>query len=137
MHQRARRLKAHNALTHGAPEHAPLASRHAYRDHLLRSQRDSERQGVEAQTYDYIIVGAGSAGCVIAHRLVQAGHTVLALEAGPTDRIKFVEIPATFVRVIGTERSWVYETVPQPHANGRKMFVPQGRMPGGGSSLRQ
>ena len=90
---------------------------------------------MDAQTYDYIIIGAGSAGCVIAHRLVQAGHTVLALEAGPTDRIKFVEMPATFVRVIGTERSWVYETVPQAHANGRKMFVPQGRMPGGGSSL--
>ena len=57
------------------------------------------------------------------------------LEAGPTDDIKFVRMPATFVRVIGTERSWVYETEPQPHANGRKMFVPQGRMTGGGSSL--
>jgi choline dehydrogenase len=57
------------------------------------------------------------------------------LEAGPTDASKFVKIPATFVRVIGTERSWVYETVAQPHANNRKMYVPQGRMNGGGSSL--
>jgi choline dehydrogenase len=90
---------------------------------------------MDTQSFDYIVVGAGSAGCVIAHRLVKAGHTVLALEAGPTDRTKFVTIPATFVRVIGTERSWIYETLPQPNANGRKMFVPQGRMPGGGSSI--
>lgn len=86
-------------------------------------------------THDYIVVGAGSAGCVIAHRLVKAGHSVLALEAGPTDAIKFVRMPAAFVRVIGTERSWMYQSEPQPHANGRRMFVPQGRMTGGGSSL--
>jgi choline dehydrogenase len=90
---------------------------------------------VDTETYDYVVVGAGSAGCVVAHRLVESGHSVLLLEAGPTDAIKFVKMPATFVRVIGTERSWVYETEPQPHANGRRMFVPQGRMNGGGSSL--
>lgn len=90
---------------------------------------------MDTQSFDYIVAGAGSAGCVVAHRLVKAGHSVLLLEAGPTDDIKFVKMPATFVRVIGTERSWVYETTPQPHAKGRKMFVPQGRMTGGGSSL--
>jgi choline dehydrogenase len=90
---------------------------------------------LDTQVVDYIVVGAGSAGCVIAHRLVKAGHSVLMLEAGPTDASKFVKMPATFVRVIGTERSWIYETVAQPHANGRKMYVPQGRMNGGGSSL--
>jgi len=90
---------------------------------------------LETQVVNYIVVGAGSAGCVIAHRLVKAGHSVLLLEAGPTDASKFVKMPATFVRVIGTERSWVYETIPQAHANGRKMYVPQGRMNGGGSSL--
>jgi len=83
---------------------------------------------LDKQIVDYIVVGAGSAGCVIAHRLVKAGCSVLLLEAGPTDAVKFVKMPATFVRVIGTERSWVYETTPQPHANGRKMYVPQGRM---------
>ena len=86
-------------------------------------------------TFDYIVVGAGSAGCVVAQRLVQAGHTVLVLEAGPTDNIRFVKMPGAFVRVIGTERSWMYETVPQAAANNRKMFVPQGRMTGGSSSL--
>jgi choline dehydrogenase-like flavoprotein len=90
---------------------------------------------VDSETHDYIVVGAGSAGCVIAHRLVNAGHAVLLVEAGPSDGIKFVKMPATFVRVIGSERSWVYETEPQAHANGRKMYVPQGRMTGGGSSL--
>jgi choline dehydrogenase len=90
---------------------------------------------LDKQVVDYIVVGAGSAGCVIAHRLIKAGHSVLLLEAGPTDAVKFVKMPATFVRVIGTERSWIYETTPQSHANGRKMYVPQGRMSGGGSSL--
>ena len=90
---------------------------------------------METQVVDYVVVGAGSAGCVLAHRLVKAGHSVLVLEAGPTDAAKFVKIPATFARVIGTDRSWVYETVAQPHANNRKMYVPQGRMNGGGSSL--
>ena len=90
---------------------------------------------MDVETHDHIVVGAGSAGCVLAHRLVKAGQSVLLLEAGPTDAIRFVRMPAAFVRVIGTERSWVYETEPQPHANGRRMFVPQGRMTGGGSSL--
>ena len=76
---------------------------------------------METQVFDYIVVGAGSAGCVIAHRLIKAGHSVLVLEAGPTDASKFVKMPATFVRVIGTERSWVYETVAQPPTAARCM----------------
>lgn len=86
-------------------------------------------------TYDHIVVGGGSAGCVVTHRLVQAGHSVLLLEAGPSDNSQFIRMPATFVRVIGTERTWVYETEPQQHAEGRKMFVPQGRTLGGSSSV--
>lgn len=87
------------------------------------------------QGYDYVVVGGGSAGCVITHRLVRAGHSVLMLESGPDDQSMFVQMPATFVRVIGTERSWIYQTEPQAAAAGRKMAVPQGRMLGGGSSL--
>lgn len=56
--------------------------------------------------FDYIVIGGGSAGCVVTHRLVSAGHRVLLLEAGPPDNSFFVHTPATFVRVIGTKRTW-------------------------------
>lgn len=85
--------------------------------------------------FDYIVIGGGSAGCVIVNRLVGAGHRVLLLEAGPPDNSIFIHTPATFVRVIGTQRTWIYETEPQPHAAGRRMHVPQGRTLGGGSSV--
>jgi choline dehydrogenase-like flavoprotein len=87
------------------------------------------------ETYDYIVVGGGSAGCTVTHRLVKAGKSVLLLEAGPKDDSRFVEMPATFVKVIGTERTWIYESVPQAAAAGRTMYVPQGRTLGGGSSV--
>ena len=84
---------------------------------------------------DYIVVGGGSAGCTITHRLVKAGKRVLLLEDGPADNSMYVRMPATFIRVIGSERSVIYESGPQPEAGGRKTFVPQGRTLGGGSSL--
>jgi choline dehydrogenase len=87
------------------------------------------------QIYDYIVVGAGSSGCVLANRLVTAGKSVLLLEAGPRDNTPFIHIPATFVRVLGTKRTWMYQTEPEPGANGRILTVPQGRTLGGGSSV--
>ncbi len=87
------------------------------------------------KTFDYIVVGGGSAGCVVTNRLVTAGKTVLLLEAGPRDNTPFIHIPATFVRVIGSKRTWMYETEPEPGANGRVLVVPQGRTLGGGSSV--
>ncbi|MFJ6323264.1 MULTISPECIES: GMC family oxidoreductase [unclassified Rhizobium] len=87
------------------------------------------------KVFDYIIVGGGSAGCVVANRLVSAGKRVLLLEAGPRDNTPFIHIPATFVRVLGTKRTWMYETEPEPGANGRVLVVPQGRTLGGGSSV--
>lgn len=89
----------------------------------------------EARQFDAIVVGGGSGGCVVTHRLVKAGWKVLLLEAGPSDDHLFVKMPATFVRVIGTERTWVYESAPQPQAGNRRMFVPQGKTLGGGSSV--
>jgi choline dehydrogenase len=86
-------------------------------------------------TVDYIVVGGGSAGCVIVNRLVNAGRRVLLLEEGRADNHPFIHIPATFVRIIGSERSFMYRTEPEPGANNRVMAVPQGRTLGGGSSL--
>ncbi len=79
------------------------------------------------EVFDYIVIGGGSAGCVMTNRLVSAGHRVLLLEAGPPDNTPYIHTPATFVRVIGTKRTWVYETEPQAAAAGRTMYVPQGR----------
>lgn len=84
---------------------------------------------------DYVVVGGGSAGCVIVNRLVSAGKSVVLLEEGRADNHPFIHIPATFVRIIGSERSFMYRTEPEPGADGRVLTVPQGRMLGGGSSL--
>ena len=84
---------------------------------------------------DYIVVGGGSAGCVIVNRLVSAGRSVVLLEEGRRDNHPFIHIPATFVRILGTQRSFMYTTEPEPGANNRVLTVPQGRTLGGGSSL--
>jgi choline dehydrogenase len=83
-----------------------------------------------SDTYDFIVVGGGSAGCVVTQRLVAAGKSVLLLEAGPADNIPSVHVPGAFLRVMGT-----YETEPESGALGRRMFIPQGRTLGGGSSV--
>src|SRR5690606_34662596 len=87
------------------------------------------------QEYDYIVVGGGSAGCVVATRLIEhnAG-TVLLLEAGGPDSSLFHTIPATVVKVF-QQKSWPYMTIPQPHCNGREMIIAQGKVLGGGSSV--
>lgn len=84
---------------------------------------------------DYVVVGGGSSGCVMAHRLTMAGKKVLLLEDGPPDNSLFIQIPATFVRVIGTQRTVTYASDPQQGVNGRISYVPQGRTLGGGSSV--
>lgn len=84
---------------------------------------------------DYIVVGGGSAGCVITHRLIKAGKRVVLLEDGPADDTMYIKMPATFIRVIESERSVIYQSEPQPEAGNRRTYVPQGRTLGGGSSL--
>ena len=86
--------------------------------------------------YDYVIVGAGSAGCVLAARLTEdPACRVLLLEAGPPDRKLEIRIPAAFNKLFKTRYDWAYETVPQEHLDGRPRFWPRGKTLGGSSSL--
>jgi choline dehydrogenase-like flavoprotein len=86
-------------------------------------------------SYDFIVVGGGSAGCTVTNRLVSAGKSVLMIEAGPDDDNPFVRMPGGFVKLFGTERVQFYLAEPQAAAAGRVVAVPQGRTLGGGSSV--
>lgn len=83
---------------------------------------------------DYVIIGAGSAGCVLADRL-SARHSVVVLEAGGSDRAMEVAIPAAFSKLFKTDRDWDFSTEPEPKAHGRSLYLPRGKMIGGSSSM--
>lgn len=85
--------------------------------------------------FDFIVVGAGSAGCVLSRRLVDAGARVLLLEAGGHDRHLLVTAPAGFPRLFRTRFDWAFETEPQQHLDGRRLFWPRGRVLGGSSAI--
>ena len=86
--------------------------------------------------HDYVIVGAGSAGCVLANRLSEdPGVRVLLLEAGGRDRSLKVKIPAAFPEQFHTKLDWDFATEPEPHVDGRSLYIPRGRMLGGSSSM--
>ena len=86
--------------------------------------------------HDYVIVGAGSAGCVLANRLSEdPAARVLLLEAGGRDRSLNIKIPAAFPKQFHTKLDWDYETVPEPHVDGRSLYIPRGKSLGGSSSM--
>jgi choline dehydrogenase len=85
---------------------------------------------------DYIVVGAGSAGCVLADRLTEDPATrVLLIEAGGHDRSPNIKIPAAFAKQFHTKLDWDFSTEPEPHIDGRSLYVPRGRSLGGSSSM--
>lgn len=85
---------------------------------------------------DYVIVGGGSAGCVLAARLSEDRDVTVALiEAGPRDTNFYIHVPVGFFRMTGGSLTWGYETVPGREIGGRRMVYPQARVLGGGSSI--
>ena len=88
-------------------------------------------------TYDYVIVGAGSAGCVLANRLTEnARHTVLLLEAGPKDSYPWIHIPIGYGKTMfHPVYNWGFYTEPEPAMNNRRLYWPRGRGLGGSSSI--
>ncbi|MFG2892565.1 GMC family oxidoreductase [Streptomyces sp. NPDC048248] len=86
--------------------------------------------------YDYIVVGAGSAGCVLAARLTEDADTrVLLVEAGPPDDAQEIHVPAAFSKLFQTKYDWSYLSDCEPGLDGRRRFLPRGRMLGGSSSM--
>jgi choline dehydrogenase len=91
----------------------------------------------ETSEYDYVIVGAGSAGCVLANRLSADGkNSVLLLEAGPKDTNPWIHVPLGYGRLFKEKTvNWMYQTEPEPGLDGRSVFQPRGKVLGGSSSI--
>ncbi len=85
---------------------------------------------------DYLIVGAGSAGCVLANRLSEDPDvSVLLLEAGPADEMQEIHVPLAFSQLFKSPLDWAYFTQAEPHLGGRQLYWPRGKMLGGSSSI--
>jgi choline dehydrogenase-like flavoprotein len=89
------------------------------------------------RVFDYIIIGAGSAGCVLAHRLSEDPNVkVLLLEAGPRDWHPFIHMPAGISKLVNQKGvNWDYDTLAEPHLHHRTLWWPRGRVLGGSSSI--
>jgi pyridoxine 4-oxidase len=98
----------------------------------VRALQSPEQLG---SSYDYVIVGAGSSGCVVAHRLALAGRRVLLVEAGGEAKLAAVRDPQEWPKLQGTELDWRYLTTPQPGLGGRIIRCPRGKVVGGSSTI--
>ncbi len=90
----------------------------------------------DAMQADFVIVGAGSAGCALAYRLAEAGHSVIVIEYGGSDWGPFIRMPGALSYPMNMPRyDWGYTTEPEPHMDGRRMAAPRGKVIGGSSSI--
>jgi choline dehydrogenase len=90
---------------------------------------------VSAAVYDYVVVGAGSAGCAVAARLASASYTVLLIEAGGSDRRIPVRAPLAYGAQMGGPTDWAFESEPEPGCDGRRIPQPRGKVLGGTSAM--
>src|SRR5690606_2942996 len=98
--------------------------------------RSGEPPHYDPSMYHYVIVGGGSAGCVLANRLSENPFTrVLLLEAGGRGRRREIAVPAAFSRLFGTTVDWGYRTEPQRELAGRRLYWPRGKVLGGSSAI--
>ena len=106
-------------------------------ENVSPSLRETREQfGMPALTWDYIIIGGGSAGCVLANRLSEDPEVkVLLLEAGSRDWNPFIHIPGGLGKLFGPGVNWRFHTVPQKNMNNREVWYPQGKTLGGSSSI--
>ena len=102
---------------------------------LISTQANRSEYTVE--DFDYLIIGAGSAGCVLADRLTEDGrHTALVLECGGSDRSIFIQMPTALSIPMNMPRyNWGYQSEPEPHLGGRRVATPRGKVLGGSSSI--
>ncbi len=101
------------------------------------SSNAASNRSSEALEFDYVIVGAGSAGCVLANRLSADGrNSVLLLEAGPKDTNLWIHVPLGYGKLFKEKTvNWMYQTEPEPGLDGRSVFQPRGKVLGGSSSI--
>jgi choline dehydrogenase len=105
---------------------------------LAQQEGDHEmKRYSSADTFDYVIVGGGAAGCVLASRLTEdANASVCLLEAGPRDNHPAIRIPGSVVKILFNPKlTWQFHTEPSPGSAGRRVYVPQGRTLGGSSAI--
>lgn len=92
--------------------------------------------GEESTTYDYVIVGGGAAGCVLANRLTESSSAkVLMLEAGGNPDSFYLNVPLGFPYLLGSNSDWAFVSEPEPHLGGRRLYFPRGKVLGGSHSI--